>query len=223
MPPTKTQAEVDKLLAERDFYRQNASVAEQLAAQEELTLRVRLRAEQEVLARDVHHHVYVFDDTVHEDSVKLCIDQLNTWSRNSPDGEPCEIELQISSDGGDIVSGFKLIDYLRLLRGRGHVVTGVVFGYAASMAAVLLCACDNRVMGENSFILLHEGSVSASGDSGHVEDMMSLYNKMKERIVVLLTDRSKLTPATLKKRWSRRDWWMDADEALDLGLVDEIR
>ncbi|NIT79504.1 MAG: hypothetical protein GWN39_06405, partial [Thermoplasmata archaeon] len=35
--------------------------------------------------------------------------------------------------------------------------------------------------------------------------------------------RSTMSVTTLKRKWERKDWWIDSDESLKLGLVDEIR
>lgn len=33
----------------------------------------------------------------------------------------------------------------------------------------------------------------------------------------------KLTKASIKRRWNRKDWWISSDEALEYGLIDEVR
>lgn len=220
---TKTSAEIERLEAERDFFRANAQVSRALAEQEEIALRVRSRAEKEVLARNEYHNVYVFDHDVDDSSVRECMQTITRWVRNDPVDSRRDIEIQINTHGGSIFAGFALIDFIRSLSKRGHRVTAVVWGMAASMGAVILQAADVRVMGENAFLLLHEGSMFAGGDYGHVEDEFILMQKLQERIVELLTERGDISKATIKRNWRRKDWWMTASEALKHGLVDEIR
>ena len=219
----KLQAEIDKLDAERDFHVANARVADTLREQEEIALRVRLRAEKDILARNDHHNVYVFDHDVDEESVKLCIQTITGWARNSgPDG-PCDIEIQLNTSGGSIFAGFALIDFLRDLRRNGHKVTAVVLGHAASMGAVMLQAADVRIMGANAFLLLHEGSMFSGGDFGRLEDDMKLYSKLHGRILALLSERATIDVKTIKAGWKRTDWWLTSDEALVRGFIDEVR
>ncbi len=182
--------------------------------------------EADELAKDTYHHVYVFDQPVAAKSVKECINTLTGWSRLKPDG--CEIEIQINSPGGDVVEGFALIDFLHDLRAKGHKVDIVALGMAASMAGVLLQSADKRIMGKNAILLIHEAQFGASGSYGDIEDRIKLIDIMHERILDLFAERAasvnpKTTKNFIKKNWSRRDWWMNADKALQLGFIDEIR
>ena len=177
------------------------------------------------LAENDQHKVYVFDKPVAENSVKACITQLVLWSRQDPG---CDIELQVNSPGGVIFDGFALIDFLRGLRADGHKITAVTYGMAASMAGVILQAADERVMGQNAFLLIHEGSLGAIGDFGDVEDRVELMGLMHDRILSLFEGRAKAinpktTKAFIRNRWKRKDWWLTADEAARLGFVDEVR
>lgn len=176
-------------------------------------------------AGDAHHHVYVFDDEVSERSVKACIDQLATWHRTDPD---CDMEIQINSPGGSIFDGFALIDYIRDLREKGHEITIVALGMAASMAGVILQSGTTRIMGENCLLLVHEGSFGAIGDFGEVQDRVKMMALLHEKILDLFATRAqpinkKTTKAFIKRNWKRKDWWIPAEEALALGFVDKVR
>ena len=46
---------------------------------------------------------------------------------------------------------------------------------------------------------------------------------LSKDFVSIFTSRSKLTKSRIKRNWDRKDWWIDADECLELGLVDEVR
>lgn len=214
------EAIIDKTNAERDFFLANARVAKALARQEEVALRVRERAESEVMSRDEYHNIFLFDQDVDDQSVKDCMQTLTNWARKDPD---CEIEIQLNTSGGSIFAGFTLIDFIRELRSRGHQITIVVYGHAASMGAVILQAADHRVMGENAFLLLHEGSMFAGGDAGQIEDEVKLFKKLQGRILGLLTERATIDQKKIQSSWKRTDWWLESSEALQLGLVDEVR
>jgi ATP-dependent protease ClpP protease subunit len=56
-----------------------------------------------------------------------------------------------------------------------------------------------------------------------VEDEVEFTKRIEERIVDIFTSRSTLTTRQVKANWNRKDWWISADEALTLGLVDEVR
>ena len=46
--------------------------------------------------------------------------------------------------------------------------------------------------------------------------------KLQKRIIKIFVKRSNMTAAFIEKRWRRKDWWITSDEALKLGLVDEV-
>lgn len=104
----------------------------------------------------------------------------------------------------------------------GHHLTTRTVGMAASMGGVLLQAGDWRVMAPESFLLVHEIAAGAVGKIGEIEDEMKLLQKMSERILAIYASRSTLTAKAIATKWKRTDWWLNATEALELGLVDEI-
>ena len=61
------------------------------------------------------------------------------------------------------------------------------------------------------------------GKTFEIEDEVRFVRRIEERIVDIFTKRSKLTKQKIKRNWDRKDWWIDADECLSMGLVDEVR
>lgn len=192
--------------AEGRVYEINALNAEQVSAFQQ--------------SGDGHHGVYRFDGPVTAASVKAAIGVLSSWSRQKPDGE---FEIIFSSPGGEIISGMALFDFLQELRSRGHKLTTGCAGMAASMAGILLQAGDVRWVGEQSWVMIHQAGFGVQGKTFDVEDELEFVKRIQERICAIFAKRSKLTARTIKGKWNRKDWWIDADEALKLGLVDEIR
>lgn len=177
------------------------------------------RLESRELAKDEHHHVYVFDKSVGEASVTACIHKLAEWSRNEPG---CDIEIIFNSPGGSVIDGMALYDYICQVKRKGHTVTTNTLGMAASMAGILLQAGDVRQMGAESWLLIHEASFGAGGSMGEVEDTVEWIKAIQERILSIFAARSNLTKAQIRNRWRRKNWWLSSDESLKLGLIDEI-
>lgn len=219
--------EAENQLAEAENFREEARGAKAAADMQELFLEREREQRAIELAADELHHVYVFDQEVDERSVKNCIQQLTTWSRQDPG---CDVEIQINSPGGAIFDGFALIDFLRDFREKGHKVTIIALGMAASMAGVILQAASEgeRVMGENCLLLIHEGSMGVVGDFGEVQDRVKMMGILHERILSLFEARArkqnkKTTKAFIRSRWKRKDWWLTADDARKFGFVDRVR
>ena len=71
--------------------------------------------------------------------------------------------------------------------------------------------------------MIHRAAFGAIGKTYEVEDEVKLVKRIEDRIVEIFTKRSKLTKMKIKRNWDRKDWWIDADESLSAGLVDEVR
>ena len=171
-------------------------------------------------ALDNYNFLYRFNDKVSKDTVRHCMETLTEWHRMDPG---CSMEIIFSSPGGSIIDGFELFDFLQDLRSKGHHLTTGALGYAASMAGILLQAGDVRWVGQQAWVMIHRAAFGAWGKTYEIEDEVKFIQRIEERILNIFTSRSNLTVRKIKKNWDRKDWWISADEAMDMGLVDEIR
>lgn len=164
--------------------------------------------------------VYTFDSSVDNDTVRLCMETLTLWTRRHPGAN---IKLIFNSPGGYVISGFALFDFLLELRSQGHHVETVALGMAASMAGILLQAGDTRVVGPNSWMLIHEVSAGALGTTSEMEDAVAFTKRLQNQILDIFAERATVTRETIKRRWKKTDWWLNADEMVKYGFADEIR
>jgi ATP-dependent Clp protease protease subunit len=178
-----------------------------------------VRSEQNSAAQADRAMVYAFYKDVNDDSVAEAVKTLDEWSRRNPGSA---IEVQLTSPGGYVLDGLALFDFLRSLSARGHKIIVTVLGFAASMGAVLLQAGDERRIGANSFVMIHEVGSGAYGKVAELEDQLKFTRRLQERLVKLLCSRSSLTSAEVHEMWKKKDVWLDAREAKKLGLVDKI-
>ncbi len=209
----KAKAEARKVLAE-------AESVETKVQKEKLEFEKYQKEREKRLSVDAENHVYRFSGGVDKASVVKCRDALTEWSRCSPG---CDVEIVFASPGGGITAGFELFDYIQQLRSVGHTITTGSLGMAASMAGILLQAGQHRWIGHQSWILIHRAAFGAIGKTFEIEDEVELVKRIEERIIQIFTARSNLTKMKIKRNWNRKDWWINADEALAMGLVDEIR
>lgn len=175
------------------------------------------RRERDAAADAARSHVYTFYGAVDADSVQACLAELGTWARRDP-GAP--LTILFNSPGGSVLDGLALFDYLRQLQALGHEVTTVALGRAASMGAVLLQAGSTRVMGRNAFLLVHEVAHSTGGKVSEMEDGVDFSRRLQKRLLAILAERSSLSELQIQRRWQRKEWWLDAEEAVALGLAD---
>lgn len=216
----KARAEIAKLQAETRQAIAEASITEAKAEVAQLDLNTHRKMAAEDDATDDNHRVYQFTEQVSSASVKTCLKTLARWHRLDPD---CDITLVFNSPGGSVIDGFALWDYLSWLKREGHHLTTVCQGMAASMGGILFMAGDRRIMGAESVILVHEISFGAGGKIGDVEDSVEFAKMLTKRVLNIFAAKTKMTAAQIDRRWKRKDWWLDSDEALKLGFCDEIR
>jgi ATP-dependent Clp endopeptidase proteolytic subunit ClpP len=229
--PEIKAAVLKKLAAET---RHETALAKQIEAQGDynrLQVEVEDRGVRERYADDRYNHVYRFVKPVDDRSVEDAICRLTVWHRMDPG---CDMEIVFNSPGGNVFDGMDLFDYIQELRRDGHYVMTGTRGMAASMAGILLQAGDHRVMGAEARILIHQVSSMAFGKIGEIEDEVKLMKDMGDRVLNIFARRcaeaaengtaaTPLSKAQLRRGWERKDWWIDSDDALRFGLVDEVR
>lgn len=220
----KLEAETEELQIQHELGR--ANIREQLAESEirEISLRERQRVEDLHMASDHYVFHHFIDGPVSHVAVFTALQVLAAWDRQYPE---CPMNITINSPGGSVVDGMHLFDQLTSYSRRGggtHLVTITVRGYAASMAAILLQAADRRVVGPESYLLVHEISAGASGKIGEIKDDLKWYEKVCTRIANIFVERSggRISADMFKLNWERKDWWLDSGESLELGFSDEI-
>ena len=216
----RVNAETRKLLAEALI----AEATARKATAEAKDAEIRSYETQLELAKrqssDDRNFLYRFSKDVSHVSVTSCISSLTQWHREDPE---CSMEIVFSSLGGSIVDGMELFDFIQHLRNEGHKITTGTLGYAASMAGILLQAGDVRWMGHQAWVMIHRAAFGAIGKTFEIEDEVRYVKRIEDRILDVFTSRSHLSKLKIKRNWDRKDWWISSDEALELGLVDEVR
>jgi ATP-dependent Clp endopeptidase proteolytic subunit ClpP len=177
------------------------------------------RKEAQAVAEDARR-IYTFYGRVDDENVKTCMSTLASWSAHAPSAA---LTVVFNSPGGAVHDGLALFDFLRQLRAEGHHLTTMGIGRVASMGAVLLQAGDRRVVGANAFLMLHEVSNGTTGRVSELEESVELSKRLQRRLLSILAERSSMTMQAISRRWMRRDWWLDADDAVSLGFADEVR
>lgn len=201
----KTKAEIAHLIAE-------TAVLETKAEYQAMELR-------NLKSSPAEARTYTFNAPIMNETVSRCIDALDAWSRRHPKKD---LTVVFNSPGGYVFEGFALFDFLQHLKRRKHKIITKALGGALSMAAILLQAGDHRVMSPNSFLMLHEQNAGFEGSLSELTDSVKAATKFQEKAMNILVEKSALSKAQVKNLWNRRDYWLDADEALKKGLVDEI-
>lgn len=149
-----------------------------------------------------------------------------TMSRASHLRPGCDMVVGLNTEGGSVNHGFALYDFIQELKSRGHKVTIRVEGNAASMGAILLQAATERVMSPNSYLMIHKVSTEFKRNTRLSEDDVADHHEMlkkyNDHALDILEERSKLTRDEIGLRWLKKDWFLNAEEAVELGFADRI-
>lgn len=129
-----------------------------------------------------------------------------------------EVWLRINSHGGSVEAGFNLIQAFDHYK---KPLTCVVDVRAWSMGMSVLEGCPKRLMTRRSSLMMHE--VLVQGMNGNQHDMIdaaSTTRVLTESLIQLAATRLKLSANDIRAKVSGKQWWIDADEALDIGAID---
>lgn len=128
------------------------------------------------------------------------------------------ITVLINTPGGDIYQGLAIYD---VLTGSTCHITTIAVGHCMSMGTIVLQGGDTRKSYPNTSFLIHEGYAggqnSISKFIAEAEEVKRLY----EKLVDIYKKNLKTTKANVKKLVSVESY-LDAQQALNLGLIDEI-
>ena len=150
-------------------------------------------------------------------TANLVVAQMLFLEMEDPDKE---INLYINSPGGSVTAGMAIYDTMQYLR---CPVSTLCIGMAASMGAFLLAAGAKgmRRTLPNAEIMIHQPLGGAQGQASdiviHAENILKIKKKMNQ----ILAQRTG-QPLEKVEQDTDRDHFLDAEEALAYGIVDEI-
>ena len=171
----------------------------------------------DIFSRLLKDRIIFLCDEVNDDTAGLIVAQLLFLEAEDPDKD---IHLYINSPGGSITAGMAIYDTMNYIK---PDVSTICIGMAASMGAFLLSsgAKGKRYALPNSEIMIHQPLGGAQGQATEIEIRAKRIIRMKENLNQIL---SVNTGQPLEKIMAdtERDNFMEADEALAYGLIDEV-
>ena len=129
-----------------------------------------------------------------------------------------DIYIYINSPGGSITSGFAIYDTMKYVK--SDIIT-IGIGLCASMAAFILSSGDKRYALPNTEIMIHEPLGGASGQATEIKIVADRIIKLRTKLNKILAKNTKKSLSKIEKD-TNRDYYMDAKEAVDYGLIDKI-
>jgi ATP-dependent Clp protease protease subunit len=128
------------------------------------------------------------------------------------------IKIFIDSGGGDLDATFTIIDSIKMSK---TPVWTINFGCAYSGGFFIFINGHKRFTTPLSTFLYHEGSTGNVGDAGKFRNFAEFYERQLALLKDIVLKQTNISEE-LYKEHQKDDWWLDANEALDLGIADEI-
>jgi ATP-dependent Clp protease protease subunit len=128
------------------------------------------------------------------------------------------IYLEINSPGGSISDGMSIINAIEHVQ---SPIYTVVSGQASSMAALISICGDKRLIYANSYWMQHSTSDIVGDYINYIKDRTKFLCEFEHRTEKMLKNRTKLTANDIMKIRTG-ELWLNADQALAKGVVDEI-
>lgn len=177
--------------------------------------KVGMMALEQVKENDVELHIYGdivssswdkwdLEDTCPQDIV----DFLGEIDSND------NLTVYINSGGGDVFAGIGIYNILR--RHKGHI-KGVVDGIAASIASVILMACDEIVVSTGAQIMIHKPMTLGWGNADELAEVIAQLDKCQEMITDIYMKKAKegITKEIITEAVNK-ETWMSGKEAAEM-------
>jgi ATP-dependent Clp protease protease subunit len=134
--------------------------------------------------------------------------------------EKKDIRMHIDSPGGSVLAGLGMVDVMRYIKSDVETINT---GMAASMGSILLSSGTKGKRSSLNFskVMIHQVS---SGASGHVEDnrISQMESEKYNYILFKMLAENSGRDFDYVLESARRDKWLNSQEALDFGFIDEI-
>ena len=172
----------------------------------------------DIYSRLLRDNIIFIGTPIDDNVANLVTAQLLFLEAEDPEKD---VQLYINSPGGSVTAGLAIYDTMQFIR---PSVATICIGQAASAAALLLAAGTQgkRYVLPNSTVLIHQPSMG--GLSGQATDI-DIHAREILRLRANLNEiMAKHTGQTLEKieHDVERDFWMNAEQAQEYGMVDEI-
>ena len=171
----------------------------------------------DIYSRLLKERVIFLVGPVDDHSANLVVAQLLFLESENPEKD---ISLYINSPGGSVSAGMAIYDTMKFIK---PDVATLCTGFAASMGAFLLAAGakGKRYSLPHSRMMIHQPSGGAQGQATEIEISAREILKTRQLLNKILAERTG-QPLERIERDTERDYYLDPQEALEYGLIDQI-
>ena len=171
----------------------------------------------DIYSRLLKDRIIMLSGEVNDVTANLVVAQLLFLESEDPDKD---IHLYINSPGGSITSGMAIYDTMQYIK---PDVSTICIGMAASMGAFLLSsgAKGKRFALPNAEIMIHQPLGGFQGQATDIDIHAKRILKIKDKLNQILSENTN-QPLEKIKVDVERDYFMEASEAVEYGLIDKV-
>ena len=171
----------------------------------------------DIFSRLLKDRIIMLSGEVNDVTANLVVAQLLFLDSVDPDKD---IHLYINSPGGSLTSGMAIYDSMQYIK---PDVSTICIGMAASMGAFLLSsgAKGKRFALPNAEIMIHQPLGGFQGQATDIDIHAKRILKIKDKLNQILSENTN-QPLEKIKVDVERDYFMEASEAVEYGLIDKV-
>ena len=129
------------------------------------------------------------------------------------------ITIKINSPGGSVYEALAMVD--RIKEAKCQIVTKC-YGHAMSAAGLLLASGDKRLIGARSWFMHHEISGGTIGTLSEIKDSTEQMEREMKEWARAMADFTFYDQSFWLDAAHRKDFYLDAQQCVDFGVVDEL-
>lgn len=170
----------------------------------------------DLYSRLLKDNIIFVDGEINDINANIIISELLYLSSKNDN----DIFMYINSPGGSVTSGMAIYDTMNFIK---NDVSTICVGMCASMAAFLLSSGKKgkRYALINSEIMIHQPMGGAKGQATEIEIAAERIIKIKKKLNELLAKNTNQHVDKIKND-TERDYYMNAYEALEYGIIDKV-
>jgi len=171
----------------------------------------------DIYSRLLEDRVVFLTGEINENVADIIIAQLIYLEGKDPKRD---ISIYINSPGGSVAAGLAIYDTMQYIK---CDVSTLCVGMAASMGAFLLSSGTRgkRYALPNSVIMIHQPLGGATGQASDITIQAEQINKQKKKLAEIMSVNTR-QPLDRINKDTDRDFYMNAEEAMQYGLVDNV-
>lgn len=135
----------------------------------------------------------------------VCPADMKAWIDSIPE-DVSEAEIEFASMGGDVFAGIQMANMVKGLSQRGVKVKASVTSIAASIASVVVCACDEIELWDGAFLMVHLPWTCVQGNASDLKKEAAVLDQCKQAMLAFYRTKFNVSDEEIEKMLEAETW-----------------